>query len=232
MAKEQVHDIFESIAKDYDSANDRISFGLHRRWKKRLVDITSRAAALGDRGMVLDCCCGTGDITEALAKRNPGVLVVGLDFSESMLDVARHRTKDLDNVMLVQGDAMTLPFDEGTFDATVVSFGLRNLQDYGQAVSEMSRVTRKGGIVACLDASVPDDPVVFPFYTLYYKYIMVILGGGPAKIPEYSWLYQSTQDFLRKKELAALFENNGLRDVEVQSFMMGAAALHVGTVWR
>lgn len=232
MPKQKVHDIFETIAKDYDSANDRISFGLHRRWKKRLVDIVSRAAAIGGSGMVLDCCCGTGDITEAIARRNPGVLVVGLDFSENMLDVARYRTKDLDNVMLVEGDAMSLPFDEGTFDAAVISFGLRNLPDYGQGISEMARVTRKGGIVACLDSSVPDDPVVIPFYTIYYRYLMVLLGGGPARIPQYSWLYESTQEFLRKKELAALFENNGLRDVEVQSFMMGAAALHVGTVWR
>lgn len=231
MAKEHVHGVFEAIAEGYDAANDRISLGMHRFWKRALCDAALNACCNENRaGLVLDVCCGTGDITQMLAQRAPGVLVCGLDFSAHMLEVAEHRLRDVDNVMLVEGNAMQLPFDDDTFDSTVVSFGLRNTPDYKQVISEMVRVTRPGGIVACLDASVPDSDAIKPFYQLYYKNIMTLLGGGLSNRKEYEWLYESTQEFLRKDELARLFEECGLISVTVRSFMFGAAALHVGVV--
>ncbi|MGI6217341.1 MAG: demethylmenaquinone methyltransferase [Coriobacteriales bacterium] len=230
MGKEQVHGVFESIADQYDAANDSISFGMHRSWKKDLVDKAVAATRTSDLGKVLDVCCGTGDITEKIARSHPDIFVVGLDFSEEMLNVARARTKDLDNVMLVEGNALSLPFDDSTFDSAVISFGLRNTPDYEKVLSEMMRVVRPGGIVACLDASVPDDELIVPFYKLYYKYIMTFLGGGFTKHKQYEWLYESTMDFLRKDELAALFKKVGLKYVTVQAFLFGAAALHLGVV--
>lgn len=230
MAKEQVHGVFESIAQQYDAANDRISLGFHRVWKQKLVDALLVPCRESDPGMVLDVCCGTGDITWRIASANPDVFVTGLDFSAQMLDVARQRTDALDNVMLVEGNAMELPFDDGTFDSAIVSFGLRNTPDYEQVLSEMVRVVRGGGIVACLDASVPDNKFIEPFYQVYYKHIMTFLGGGLKHHHEYEWLYQSTQEFLRKGELAELFEKVGLAQVSVKQFMFGAAALHVGHV--
>ena len=230
MAKEHVHDVFESIATGYDAANDRISFGAHRAWKRALVERAVAAAAASDPGMVLDVCCGTGDITQAIAQRSAGTLAVGLDFSAAMLDVARARTTALENVMLVEGDAQALPFEGDVFDAAVISFGLRNTPDYEQVLREMCRVTRPGGVVACLDASVPDNGFVQPFYQLYYKNIMTRIGGGREKREEYRWLYDSTQEFLRKNELEGLFRAVGLEYVTVRSFMFGAAALHIGIV--
>lgn len=229
MAKEHVHGVFESIASGYDAANDRISLGMHRLWKRALVDAALKPCANPKRaGLVLDLCCGTGDITAMLAQRDPGVMVCGLDFSASMLDVARQRVSALDNVMLVEGNAMQLPFDDGTFDSTVISFGLRNTPDYHRVIDEMVRVTRPGGVVACLDASVPDSSLVQPFYQFYYKNVMTLLGGGISHRDEYDWLYESTQEFLRKDELARLFEDCGLVCVHVRSFMFGAASLHTG----
>ena len=230
MTKEHVHGVFESIAGQYDAANDRISLGAHRIWKRHLEEAALVACAHKQVGMVLDVCCGTGDITERIARNNADVFVVGLDFSAQMLDVARERTAGLDNVMLVEGNAMELPFDDGVFDAAVVSFGLRNTPDYLQVVQEMRRVVRGGGVVACLDASVPDNMLIQPFYQFYYKYIMTFLGGGIRHHGEYEWLYQSTQEFLRKDELVQLFADAGLVDVRVASFMFGAAALHTGHV--
>lgn len=234
MAKEQVHGVFESIASQYDAANDRISLGMHRYWKRVLENKAVSTCSKGaDRaGMVLDVCCGTGDITKAIASANPDVFVVGLDFSASMLDVARKRTQGLDNVELVEGNAMELPFDDDTFDSAVVSFGLRNTPDYDQVVSEMARVVRPGGIVACLDASVPDNAFIQPFYQFYYKHVMTFLGGGFKHHSEYEWLYESTQAFPRKAELEQIFYRAGLKYVTVRPFMCGAAALHVGTVTR
>lgn len=230
MAKEHVHGVFESIAGGYDAANDRISLGMHRMWKRRLEDVAVAACAGSEPGMVLDVCCGTGDITEQIARAHPELLVVGLDFSAGMLDVACRRVAGLHNVVLVEGDAMELPFDDGVFDAAVISFGLRNTPDYERVVRQMARVTRAGGMVACLDASVPDAAFVRPFYRLYYKYIMTLLGGGVRHHGEYEWLYESTQRFLSKAGLAALFGRVGLEDVAVRSFMCGAAALHTGVV--
>lgn len=229
MAKEHVHGVFESIADGYDAANDRISLGMHRLWKQALVDAALKPCHNPKRaGLVLDVCCGTGDITAMLAQRDPGVMVCGLDFSAHMLDVARTRTKELDNVMLVEGNAMDLPFDDNTFDAAVISFGLRNTPDYARVVGEMTRVTRPGGVVACLDASVPESKLIEPFYQLYYKHIMTFLGGGLSHRSEYDWLYESTQEFLRKDELVRLFEDCGLSSAMARSFMFGAAALHTG----
>ncbi len=231
MAKEHVHGVFESIADGYDAANARISLGMHGVWKHALCKAAAQTCTSPKRaGLVLDVCCGTGDITAMIARRNPGIFTVGLDFSAHMLDVARARTKGLDNVMLVEGNAMDLPFEDDTFDACVISFGLRNTPDYEQVLQEMVRVTRPGGMVACLDASVPDNDAIQPFYQFYYKNIMTFLGGGLAHHKEYEWLYESTQEFLRKDELARLFESSGLIQVSVRSFMYGAAALHTGMV--
>ena len=247
MAKEHVHDVFESIADNYDAANNRISLGLHSSWKQHLENIAFEACqrarskedapcaepALEDDsrvGLVLDVCCGTGDITEHIAREHQDVLVVGLDFSESMLEVAARRTARLDNVMLVNGNAMELPFDDNIFDAAVISFGLRNTPDYKVVLQQMKRVTHAGGTVACLDASVPDNNFVRPFYQFYYKHIMTLLGGGKSLHKQYEWLYESTQEFLSKQQLAALFEKIGLEQVSVDSFMCGSAALHAGIV--
>lgn len=230
MAKEYVHDLFETIAELYDDGDDRISLGMHLKWKQRIDTVVLPPTLESDPGVILDVCCGTGDVTEHLARNNPEVLVVGLDFSEHMLSVAEERTKGLENVMLIEGDALNLPFDDDTFDSASISFGLRNIPDYERVLREMTRVVRPCGVVACLDASVPDNPFVLPAYKFYYKYIMTLLGGGLKYREQYEWLYKSTQEFLRKDELAHLFRKVGLQFVDVQSFMMGAAALHTGYV--
>ena len=105
---------------------------------------------------------------------------------------------------------------------------MRNTPDYDQVVSEMVRVTRPGGVVACLDASVPESAVIQPFYQFYYKNVMTLFGGGISHRKEYDWLYESTQEFLRKDELVRLFEDCGLISACVRPFMFGAAALHTG----
>lgn len=232
MPKEHVHSVFESLARQYDMANDRISLGMHRAWKQQLVDMTVASCAGSYPGMVLDVCCGTGDVTERIAAWHPEIFVTGLDFSKSMLDVAHSRMDNLDNVMLVEGNALALPFDGNTFDAAVISFGLRNTPDYARVIGEMRRVVRPGGLVACLDASVPEGPFVKPFYDFYYKNVMTFLGGGISKRREYDWLYQSTQEFLTKGELEQLFWDSGLDFVSVKPFLFGAAALHIGFVPR
>jgi demethylmenaquinone methyltransferase/2-methoxy-6-polyprenyl-1,4-benzoquinol methylase len=224
---EYVHQVFESVSSGYDRANRRISLGLQGRWKDMLIART--AQYLPYRGSLLDLCCGTGDIAIAAAKRRPDVSCMGADFSDSMLSIARKKGKGLKNVQWEKADAMSLPWDDGKFDAACISFGLRNTSDYRQVVSEMARVVKKDGFIYCLDSFVPENIFVLPFYKFYFRFVMPLLGGGIRHNREYRWLYRSTQHFLKASELEELFQEAGLTDVGRQSRMFGACCLVWGS---
>ena len=206
----KVYRVFQDISGEYDRMNDIVSLGMHRAWKRELVD----AVCARRPRRVLDVCCGTGDISLALAEALPAASVTGLDFSGEMLAVARRRQAGdlkLVNLEFLQGNAMELPFPDDAFDCVTISFGLRNLPDWGGAVRELVRVVRPGGAVWCLDAFQPDAPAVKPFYRLYFRDIVglqgKILAGNEAA---YRWLYDSTEQFLSKQALLRLFERCGL----------------------
>lgn len=223
---EKVYRVFQHISQNYDGANERISLGLERGWKKHLIRAVARQAE--ENSCVLDVCCGTGDISLALAKARPDLQLTGLDFSPAMLAVAKEKGRAFSNVTWQQGDAMHLPFADNTFSAVCISFGLRNTADYLHVLREMTRVVKPAGWVYCLDSFVPDSVVIKPFYSLYFRYIMPFLGGGWRYRKEYTWLWQSTRDFLRKKELFALFGQAGLTDRKMESHLFGACVLHQG----
>ena len=224
--REKVFRVFQRISGSYDDANKRISLGLEGRWKTNLVLEITRHAERESR--VLDVCSGTGDIAIAVASRRPDLTVTGLDFSPAMLRVAQEKSRCFTNVSWREGDALQLPFADDTFSAACISFGLRNTADYLRTLEEMTRVVKPGGMVLCLDSFVPDSPLVRPFYTLDFHYIMPFLGGGIRHRREYIWLYQSTQAFLRKGELSKLFAKAGLKDLQMDSYLFGACVLHVG----
>ena len=228
MDKEQrVHNVFENISQDYDKMNDIISFGRHRKWKEELIEDISAAKPK----TILDLCCGTGDISLALAQMNPSAKVTGADFSANMLKVAKERQKkaNLDNIDFQEGNAMALDFPDNSFDCAVISFGLRNVADYGKVLSEMRRVVREGSPVYCLDSSYPHSPVIKPLFKLYFKFIMPSLGKIFSKHKEeYKWLNESTEAFLSKPELAALMREVGFKNVKYKSYMFGSAARHWG----
>ena len=222
-----VYEIFQTLAPRYDRANARISLGLEQGWKKLLVK--RLLAEIGAGQQALDVCCGTGDIAIALAGGKPEICVTGLDFSPAMLEVAGQKGKGIPNLHWVQGDAMQLPFPDGTFDAACISFGLRNTPDYRRVLREMKRVVRPGGKVYCLDSFVPDNPVILPAYRLYFRHVMPLLGGGRRYREQYTWLYQSTEQFPRRRELMGQFARTGLRQVQSRSRMFGACVLVEGT---
>ncbi|MDD2568539.1 MAG: demethylmenaquinone methyltransferase [Clostridia bacterium] len=228
MDKEQrVHSVFENISQDYDKMNDIISFGHHRKWKMEMIqDISTQNPA-----KVLDLCCGTGDISLALAEMNPKAKITGADFSANMLKVAKERQKkaELNNIEFTEGNAMALTFADNTFDCAVISFGLRNVADYSKVLSEMRRVIKAGSPVYCLDSSYPHSPLIKPFFKLYFKYIMPFFGNIFSKHKnEYQWLNESTEAFLSKPALAALMRKVGLKNVKYKAYLFGSAARHVG----
>lgn len=224
--RKKVYSVFQHISGSYDAANGRISLGMEKAWKKDLIkgitENTPQGAAL------LDVCCGTGDIALALGSVRPDATVTGLDFSPAMLDVAREKGKGRTNVTWQQGDAMELPFPDDTFHDACISFGLRNTPDYGQVLSEMARVVAPGGKVWCLDSFVPTSMWIRPFYSLYFHYVMPILGGGLSHRAEYQWLWQSTQEFVSKDELTELFRRTGLVEVSAVSHLFGSCVMHSG----
>ncbi len=222
-----VYSIFQSIAKNYDRANDRISLGFQHSFKKMLTDRITRKIPHG--GKVLDVCCGTGDIAITVAEGRRDLKVTGLDFSPAMLRVARmRRNRSCHNLRFKQGDAMDMPFEDQTFDAVCISFGLRNTGDYFRVLNEMRRVTKEGGYVYCLDSLVPESRLIKPVYTLYFRYIMPFLGGGISRRKAYMWLYHSTRDFLTRQELIRLFVLSDLKNVRDEERMFGACVLVQG----
>lgn len=218
-----VFSVFEHISEGYDKANDRISLGLQKRWKKMLTNRLRESLPQG--GCMLDICCGTGDIAITAAKERPDVSVTGMDFSPAMLAVAAEKGRGIPNLSWERADAMHLPWEDNSFSAVTISFGLRNTPDYEQVIAEMQRVLSPGGYMYCLDSFVPDIPFVLPFYKLYFKWIMPLIGGGFRHRKEYSWLWSSTKSFLRQKELAGMFRRAGLAKVGLKSRMFGACTL-------
>lgn len=227
--KEQfVHEVFESIAPKYDMMNDVISFRRHKAWRK----ITMKRMNVKPGSKAIDLCCGTCDWTISLAEASGTGEVVGLDFSRNMLDYGERKVRALGldkQIKLVQGNAMSLPFEDNTFDYATIGFALRNVPDLVQVIREMRRVVKPGGLVVSLEMS---KPTWQPFKSLFYFYfqrILPLLGKLLVKrYEQYKWLPESLVHFPNHKELARIFEDTGLEQVKVRTFAGGVAALHIG----
>jgi len=224
--EQRVHEVFEKISDNYDQMNSVISFQQHNKWRKDTMDkmqVPKGAAAI-------DICCGTGDWTIALAEAvGENGKVVGLDFSQNMLNVGIDKTKHMPQVQMIQGNAMSLPFPDNSFDFATIGFGLRNVPDSYQVLSEMHRVLKPGGMIACLETSQPNNLLFKPFFRFYFRFIMPVFGKLFAKsYKEYSWLQESAKDFPGMKQLAKLFTQVGFEKVKNKPYTGGAAALHLG----
>jgi demethylmenaquinone methyltransferase / 2-methoxy-6-polyprenyl-1,4-benzoquinol methylase len=214
---EGVRKMFDRIAPVYDAMNRLMTAGLDRRWRRETAGSVVRP---GDR--VLDVCCGTGDL--ALAAGEAGGKVTGLDFSEPMLERARVKEPGIE---WVSGDALALPFAEGSFDAVTIGFGLRNLADAEAGLAEMRRVLSPGGRVAILEITRPRG-VLAPFYRLWFDGVIPLAGkvlpGGAA----YSYLPASVRRFPDPQGLAKLMDEAGFEEIRWRVFAGGIIALHTG----
>jgi demethylmenaquinone methyltransferase/2-methoxy-6-polyprenyl-1,4-benzoquinol methylase len=219
LAPDAVRTMFDRIAPVYDAMNHAMTAGLDRRWRKE----TARAVvSSGDR--VLDACCGTGDL--ALADLHAGAArVTGLDFSERMLERARAKSSEVE---WVQGDALALPFADGSFDGATVGFGVRNLDDLEAGLRELRRVLRQGGRLGILEITRPRG-LLRPFYKLWFDGLIPLAGkllpGGSA----YTYLPASVRRFPEAKDFAGLMQSAGFEQVGYRLFAGGIVALHTGT---
>jgi demethylmenaquinone methyltransferase/2-methoxy-6-polyprenyl-1,4-benzoquinol methylase len=228
-SKSHVHGVFERIAPKYDFMNDLISFRRHKAWRK----FTMKKMNVAPGETALDLCCGTCDWTIALANASVTGKVIGLDFSQNMLDVGAVKVNNLglnDRITLVRGNAMSLPFEDNTFDYVTIGFGLRNVPDYLQVLKEMRRVVKPGGKVVCLEVSKPTWQPFKAMYNLYFERILPLIGKLVAKrFEEYKWLPESLKAFPGRLQLVRLFEKAGLQQVIAYPLTGGVAALHMGT---
>ncbi|XOK63891.1 demethylmenaquinone methyltransferase [Paenibacillus elgii] len=227
--KEQfVHSVFESIAPKYDLMNDILSFRRHKAWRNftmKKMDVKPGATAI-------DLCCGTGDWTISLAKASGSGNIVGLDFSQNMLDVGEEKVKRLGmdkQIKLVQGNAMALPFEDNSFDYATIGFALRNVPDLVKVIEEMQRVVKPGGMVVSLELSKPTWKPFKAIYFFYFQKVLPLLGKLIVKrYEQYKWLPESLKNFPDHKELADIFRKTGLTRVEAYPLTGGIAALHIG----
>lgn len=228
-SKEQhVHQVFESIAKKYDMMNSLLSFRRHKAWRK----YTMKKMNVQKGESAVDVCCGTCDWTIDLAKTvGTHGHVCGLDFSQNMLDVG-HEKKDqggFDQIELILGNAMDLPYEDASFQYATIGFALRNVPDIQQTLSEMKRVVKPGGMVVSLELSKPETPVFKQMYYAYFNLFLPLLGKIFAnRFEQYRWLPESLKNFPNSKALARIFEDVGLEKVETHLLTGGIAALHIG----
>jgi demethylmenaquinone methyltransferase / 2-methoxy-6-polyprenyl-1,4-benzoquinol methylase len=220
----QVQAMFDRIAGVYDLMNSVMTVGLHHRWRERAADM----ARLSPGARALDVATGTGDLAIELSRRvGPEGEVVGSDFSEGMLELARGKAPEL---RFEHGNALALPYDDDSFDAATVGFGARNFSDLPQGLREMGRVVRPGGRVVILEITTPERPPLSLFFRLWFDRIVPLLGRLAGDSDAYSYLPSSVRRFPNARGLAAAMTAVGMVDVRWLLTAGGIIAIHVGTV--
>ena len=225
--KEKVQEMFNGIAPKYDLLNHLLSMGIDKSWRRKAM----RELEGGRRGTVLDIACGTGDFSiEAL--RHGVERVVGADISENMLAVAREKARDKgleDRLDFRYGDSENLDFEDGTFDAVTVAFGVRNFEHLERGLAEMCRVLRPGGKVVILEFSTPERFPMKQLYRFYFKQILPRVGGfvsGDRKAYEY--LPASVFAFPQGDRFLQIMRSCGYRNVAQRRLTFGIASLYTG----
>jgi demethylmenaquinone methyltransferase / 2-methoxy-6-polyprenyl-1,4-benzoquinol methylase len=221
--------MFDRIAGRYDLLNSVMTAGLHHRWRQRAAD----RAELSPGASALDVCCGTGDLALELAARvSPGGHVVGCDFSEPMLDLAREKASEHGavGVRFEWADALRLPYDEGRFDAVTVGFGVRNLSNLDAGLGEMRRVLRPGGRLVILEITQPIRPPLSTFYSLWFDRVVPALGRFAADPEAYSYLPESVRSFPSPRGLAEKMDAAGFERIRWTVLAGGIIAIHSGAV--
>jgi demethylmenaquinone methyltransferase / 2-methoxy-6-polyprenyl-1,4-benzoquinol methylase len=223
LSEPQVRAMFDRIARVYDLMNSVMTAGLHHRWRARAADL----AQLARGGRALDVATGTGDLAIELTRRvGPEGTVIGSDFSEAMLDLARRKSSE---VRFEWGNALELPYEDGSFDAVTVGFGARNFSELRVGLREMARVTREGGRVVVLEITTPQRPPLSWFFGLWFDRVVPLLGKLAGDPEAYSYLPSSVRRFPGPRELGAEMAAAGLTDVRWILTAGGIIAIHVGT---
>jgi demethylmenaquinone methyltransferase/2-methoxy-6-polyprenyl-1,4-benzoquinol methylase len=219
LAEPQVEAMFDRIASVYDLMNSVMTAGMHQRWRERAVDLAANPKR------ALDVATGTGDL--AIALRDRGADVVGVDFAEKMLEIARRKAPGID---FRTGNALALDFPDNEFDAATVGFGARNFDDLDRGLSEMARVVRPGGRVVVLEITTPQRPPLSWFFKAWFDSVVPLIGRLAGDPDAYEYLPNSVKRFPGPPDLAARMAGAGMTDIRWILTAGGIIALHSGTV--
>ena len=234
-ASRKVREMFTQIAPHYDLLNHLLSFDLDRLWRQRAARRLRPILQHRD-AMVLDLCCGTGDLALSLAREGPA-RIVGADFSHAMLVRARAKSAKSPGVPRHSGlkppipffeaDALRLPFADHSFDLITTAFGFRNLANYEAGLCEMQRILKPGGTVAILEFTEPPEGFLGNVYRWYFRSVLPRIGGFiSGASAAYTYLPESVSRFFRPPELAALMTAVGYKSVGFKVWTFGTVALH------
>jgi demethylmenaquinone methyltransferase/2-methoxy-6-polyprenyl-1,4-benzoquinol methylase len=226
----QVRGMFDRIAGVYDLMNSAMTAGLHHRWRELAAD----RAALSPGDAALDVACGTGDLALELKRRvGPEGSVVGCDFSERMLDLARAKAAERcapgEAPVFEWGDALQLPYETGRFDAVTVGFGVRNFADLDRGLAEMHRVLAPGGRLVILEITQPTRRPLSSFYSLWFERLVPLLGRLAGDPEAYSYLPDSVKRFPAPLALAERMDAAGFSGIRWTLLAGGIVAVHSGT---
>ncbi len=219
--------MFDRIAGVYDLMNTAMTAGLHHRWRERAAE----RAQLEPGDSALDACCGTGDLAFELARLvGPQGSVIGSDFSERMLDLARRKSAERAGapVRFEYGDALALAYDDDSFDAVTVGFGVRNLADLDRGVAELARVLKPGGRLVILEITQPQRPPLSTFFSLWFDRLVPLLGRFAGDREAYAYLPESVKRFPPPEGLAMVMDRAGLERIRYTVLAGGIIAIHSG----
>lgn len=221
MKSEFVRKLFDNISNNYDKLNNIMTFGLHNLIKKDVFENLS----IKEPKKILDLCTGTGDIAFILHKKYPTAEIVGMDFSQKMLEIAKKKHQSIN---FVQGNCMGLPFEGESFDACTISFGLRNVENIEKVVDEIHRVLKKGGVFVNLDLGKPNK--FFNFFLKPYMYIWVAFLGKVFHGDEtpYRYLAESNEDFPSPEKLVKIYEKAGFKELKKKDYLFGQISMQRG----
>jgi len=215
----QVRQMFGAIARRYDLANHTLSCGTDFYWRKCAANIV----ASWRPGKIVDLATGTGDLALALQKKLPDAEVTGVDFVPEMLELAQR--KGVRKTILA--DAMQLPFSDGSFDCITIAFGLRNMENWGDALAEMSRVLGRDGHLLVLEFSLPTRSIARAIYRLYLHRCLPLLGSLlTRKKSAYDYLGNSIEEFPSGRAMLDLIEASGFRHATLQPLSYGIATIY------
>lgn len=227
--KQQVSRMFDNIAKRYDFLNHFLSLGIDRRWRKSAI----RELQSLKPKRILDVATGTADLALSAYKALEPEEIIGIDISPKMLEIGREKIakRDLqERIKLYDGDSENLPFEDASFDAIMVAFGVRNFGNLEKGLSEMARVLRPGGKMVVLEFS---KPKAFPFkqgYNFYFKNILPAIGRITSKDDRaYSYLYESVQAFPEGDDFLAVLEKLGLKSTACKSLTLGTCSIYTAS---
>lgn len=220
--------MFDNIAPAYDFMNRAMSFGIDKLWRKKAVSIIKRH---GGKNM-LDVATGTGDLAINMGKSIPDARITGIDLSEKMIGcgLAKIRSAKLDDrIQLMQADCLDLPFDDDSFDVITVAYGVRNFEKLQQGYNEMARVMKPGGMLVVIELSTPTSRWVLPFYKLYTRHIIPMVGRIVSKdVRAYTYLPESIAAVPQGHAMLSLMEKAGFKQTRHLPLTFGTCTIYIG----